>query len=194
MNEEHQDMVWIVRDVKNILRGSMTHRWVHKRVHLHISSHKMSCSERLSQNHLGSCTTTSSGIIGSSSTFNFLVVQVESLEALCVESGIIICKGHVSARSCSIRFWPFNVWIYFQNLFVSFVRNRNPVKKWHTGRHTSFSNVGQPNQTLWLASSQLAAATMWDGSHLVSVEAGTWGELECYMLLEYLMNFCPFQT
>ena len=45
---------------------------------------------------------------------------------------------------------------YFVHLFT---KKHTCLGEWHT----SLSNVGQPNQTLLLASSQLAAATIWDG-------------------------------
>ena len=52
----------------------------------------------------------------------------------------------------------------------------NHFKKRHTGKNTSLNNVGKPNQTLQLASSQLAIATLWDGSHFDPLGAGTWGK------------------
>ena len=53
-----------------------------------------------------------------------------------------------------------------------------PVWKWHTGSPTSLSDVGQPNQILELASSQLAAVTMWVAAilhHLKLGLGGYWG-------------------
>ena len=50
--------------------------------------------------------------------------------------------------------------------------------------HQKSSSIGQTNQTLWLAGSQPAAATMWGVRHHEPFEAGTWGELESYLSFE----------
>ena len=64
-------------------------------------------------------------------------------------------------------------------IFVILERTGNPVRNGTPEVTPASANLG--NQTK--PCSQLAAATMWNGSHLVSIEAGTLGEFEGYPTL-----------